>query len=101
MNQGPWADLENDLGALAREQGREVYMIAGPAGNKGTLKGVGRVVIPSSTWKVALIMPHDQGLADVNDYRDVEVIAVNMPNEPASATWTGTPTARRWMPSKH
>ena len=27
-------------------------------------------------------MPHDQGLADVHDYRDLEVIAVNMPNEP-------------------
>jgi hypothetical protein len=39
-------------------------------------------VIPTSTWKVAVIMPLDQGLADVHDYRDLEVIAVNMPNEP-------------------
>ena len=39
-------------------------------------------MIPTSTWKVAVIMPHDQGLADVHDYRDLEVIAVNMPNEP-------------------
>ncbi len=81
MNQGPWANLENDLGDLARVQGREVYIITGPAGNKGTLKDLGRVVIPTSTWKVAVIMPHDQGLADVHDYRDLEVIAVNMPNE--------------------
>jgi DNA/RNA endonuclease G (NUC1) len=82
MNQGPWANLENDLGDLARLQGREVYIITGPAGNKGTLKGLGRVVIPTSTWKVAVILPHDQGLADIHDYRDLEVIAVNMPNEP-------------------
>jgi DNA/RNA endonuclease G (NUC1) len=82
MNQGPWANLENDLGDLARLQGREVYIITGPAGNKGTLKDLGRVVIPTSTWKVAVIMPHDQGLANVHDYRDIEVIAVNMPNEP-------------------
>jgi DNA/RNA endonuclease G (NUC1) len=82
MNQGPWANLENDLGDLARLQGREVYIITGPAGNKGTLKDLGRVVIPTSTWKVAVIMPHDLGLADVHDYRDLEVIAVNMPNEP-------------------
>jgi len=82
MNQGPWANLENDLGDLARVQGREVYIITGPAGNKGTLKDLGRVVIPTSTWKVAVIMPHDLGLADVHDYRDLEVIAVNMPNEP-------------------
>ena len=64
MNQGPWANLENDLGDLARVQGREVYIITGPAGNKGTLKDLGRVVIPTSTWKVAVIMPHDQGLAE-------------------------------------
>ncbi|HEV7609680.1 MAG TPA: DNA/RNA non-specific endonuclease [Steroidobacteraceae bacterium] len=82
MNQGPWANLENDLGDLARVQGKEVYIITGPAGNKGTLKNLGRVVIPTSTWKVAVILPHDHGLADITDYRDLEVIAVNMPNEP-------------------
>jgi DNA/RNA endonuclease G (NUC1) len=82
MNQGPWAILENDLGDLAREQGREVYIITGPAGNKGTLKNEGKIVIPTSTWKVAVILPRDQGLANIADYRDLEVIAVNMPNEP-------------------
>ncbi|MEO8017532.1 MAG: DNA/RNA non-specific endonuclease [Pseudomonadota bacterium] len=81
MNQGPWANLENDLGDLARVQGKEVYIITGPAGNKGTLKNLGRVVIPTSTWKVAVILPHDHGLADIVDYRDLEVIAVNMPND--------------------
>ena len=81
MNQGPWANLENDLGDLARFQGREVYIITGPAGNRGTLKDLGRVVIPASTWKVAVILPHDHGLADIVDYRDLEVIAVNMPND--------------------
>ena len=30
-------------------------------------------------------MPRDQGLANVIDYRDLEVIAVNMPNSPACA----------------
>jgi DNA/RNA endonuclease G (NUC1) len=82
MNQGPWANLENDLGDLARVQGREVYIITGPAGDKGTLKNEGKIVIPTSTWKVAVVLPHDQGLADIVDYRDLEVIAVNMPNEP-------------------
>jgi DNA/RNA endonuclease G (NUC1) len=81
-NQGPWAALENDLGNRARSQDREVYVLAGAYGNKGTLKNEGKVVIPTHTWKVALIMPRDQGLADVRDYRDVEVIAVIMPNEP-------------------
>jgi DNA/RNA endonuclease G (NUC1) len=82
LNQGPWAALENFLGDLVRFQNREVYIIAGVAGNRGTIKDLGKIVIPTSTWKVAVILPHDHGLADIHDYRDLEVIAVNMPNEP-------------------
>ena len=82
LNQGPWAAFENFLGDQARLDGREVYILAGVAGNKGTLKDQGRVVIPASTWKVAVILPRDQGLTSIRDYRDLEVIAVNMPNEP-------------------
>ncbi|HEX6637624.1 MAG TPA: DNA/RNA non-specific endonuclease [Steroidobacteraceae bacterium] len=82
QNQGPWAQLENDLGNLARNDGREVYVLAGATGSNGTLKNEGKIVIPTHTWKVALIMPRDQGLADVRDYRDVQVIAVIMPNVP-------------------
>ena len=82
LNQGPWAQLENDLGDLVRTGGKEVYVIAGVAGNKGTLKNLGKIIIPAFTWKVALILPHDHGLADVHDYRDVEAIAVVMPNDP-------------------
>jgi DNA/RNA endonuclease G (NUC1) len=82
LNQGPWAALESFLGDLARFQDREVYIIAGVAGNKGTLKNEGKIVIPARTWKVAVILPRDHGLADVHDDRDLEVIAVNMPNDP-------------------
>jgi DNA/RNA endonuclease G (NUC1) len=82
LNQGPWAALENDLGDMARFGNKEVYVIAGVAGSKGTLKNLGKIVIPASTWKVAVVMPHDHGLADVVDYRDLEVIAVDMPNDP-------------------
>jgi DNA/RNA endonuclease G (NUC1) len=82
QNQGPWAALESDLGDLARVQDKEVYVIAGAFGNKGTLKNEGKIVIPTYTWKVALILPRDHGLADIRDYRDVETIAVLMPNEP-------------------
>jgi DNA/RNA endonuclease G (NUC1) len=80
LNQGPWANMENDLGNFARFQNKEVYIIAGPAGNKGTVKNEGKIVIPASVWKVAVIMPRDQGLANIHDYRDLEVIAVIMPN---------------------
>jgi DNA/RNA endonuclease G (NUC1)/chitodextrinase len=82
LNQGPWAILENFLGDMARLQNKEVYIIAGVAGNKGTVKGEGKIVIPAFTWKVAVIMPRDQGLANIHDYRDLDVIAVIMPNEP-------------------
>ncbi|MGK2935495.1 MAG: DNA/RNA non-specific endonuclease [Gemmatimonadaceae bacterium] len=80
-NQGPWAQMENYLGDLARFQNKEVYIIAGPAGNKGTIKNEGRIVIPTHTWKVAVIMPKDQGIEHVASHDDVEVIAVIMPNE--------------------
>lgn len=80
-NQGPWAALESYLGDLVRFQNREVYVIAGPAGNKGTIKDEGKMVIPTNTWKVAVVMPKDQGIEHVNSHDDVEVIAVIMPNE--------------------
>jgi DNA/RNA endonuclease G (NUC1) len=82
LNQGPWALLENALGDFATKDNKEVYIIAGVAGSKGTVKSEGKITIPASTWKVAVIMPRDKGLADVHDYRDIQVIAVNMPNEP-------------------
>ena len=82
LNQGPWADLEMHLGDFARLSNREVYIIAGVAGSKGTVKDQGAITIPASVWKVALILPRDSGLASVHSDADVEVIAVIMPNDP-------------------
>jgi DNA/RNA endonuclease G (NUC1) len=81
LNQGPWAVLESELGDLARFSNKEVYIVTGVAGNKGTIKNEGKIVIPESTWKVAVIMERNQGLADVVDYTSVQVIAVDMPNQ--------------------
>lgn len=80
-NQGPWAALENHLGDLARFSDREVYIIAGVAGRKGTVKNEGVIVIPSSVWKVALVLPRDAGITSVTSWQDVQVIAVIMPND--------------------
>ena len=80
-NQGPWAALENFLGDEARFQNREVYVIAGAAGSKGTVKGEGKITIPAYTWKVAVTMPRDQGLLQVDDLSDLTVLAVLMPND--------------------
>ena len=82
LNQGPWAIMENYLGDLARNQDKEVYIVAGVAGSKGSVKNEGKITIPQSVWKVAVIVPHDERLADIHDYRDLEVIAVIMPNDP-------------------
>lgn len=94
LNQGPWAQMENYLGNLATAQNKEVYIVAGVAGNIGTLKNEGKVVIPEKVWKVAVIMPRDKGLADVHDYRDLEVIAVIAPNVPGvrNVDWTAWKT---------
>ena len=83
LNQGPWAAMENYLGDLARFQNREVYIVAGVAGSKGTVKDEGKITIPASTWKIAVVLPRDSGLAAVHSPQDfVEVIAVIMPNDP-------------------
>lgn len=88
-NQGPWADLENHLGGLAQNGNREVYIVAGASGSQGTVKNEGLITIPAITWKVAVIMPRDQGLANVDSYDDIQVVAVIMPNRPgiAGADW--------------
>jgi DNA/RNA endonuclease G (NUC1) len=83
VNQGPWKILEDTLGNLARFDNKEVYIIDGVAGNKGTVKGEGKIVMPAYVWKVAVILPRNHRLSDVHDYTDIDdVIAVIMPNDP-------------------
>ncbi len=76
-NQGPWVELENYTRELVRS-GKEVYIIAGPAGKAGTI-GDGHVVVPESVWKIMLVLP-----AGKNDLQRIdanaEVIAVLLPN---------------------
>jgi DNA/RNA endonuclease G (NUC1) len=81
LNQGPWAIMENVLGDYARLQNKEVYIIAGVAGSKGTIKDQGTIVIPAQVWKVAVIMPRDHGLAQATSENSIEVIAAIMPND--------------------
>jgi DNA/RNA endonuclease G (NUC1) len=82
-NQGPWALLENYLGNLAQNQNKELYVIAGASVVKTpmtTVKNEGKIVIPDFVWKVAVIMPRNQGLANIDSRDDVEIVAVIMPN---------------------
>ncbi|MFM8566118.1 MAG: DNA/RNA non-specific endonuclease [Gemmatimonadota bacterium] len=80
-NQGPWAALETYLADLAAAGGKEVYIITGASGAKGTVKGEGRITIPSTVWKVALVVPRDTRLAGITSAADVQVVAVVMPND--------------------
>ena len=79
-NQGPWSKLETYLGNLADNDNKEVYVIAGVAGSRGTLKDQGRITIPEYVWKVAVIMPRDQGIENIDGLEDFEIVAVAMPN---------------------
>lgn len=79
-NAGPWLALEQYLGDLARNQNKEIFIFAGGAAYSGTLNNAGRVAIPTRTWKIAVIMDRNEGIANVASPADVEIIAVDMPN---------------------
>ena len=86
-NQGPWVQFENHLNDLARQQGKEIYVVAGGeySASPATLKNEGRVQVPEWTWKVAVVMDGGEGLDDVHGHGDVQVLAIRMPNDTASA----------------
>ena len=76
-NQGPWANLENYSRSLA-QSGSELYIIAGGAGQLGTLAS-GRLRIPARTWKIIVVLPEgDNDLARITTA--TRVIAVDLPN---------------------
>jgi DNA/RNA endonuclease G (NUC1)/PKD repeat protein len=80
LNQGPWNNFEQYLHDIAAAGAKELFIITGPAGNAGTLKNEGKIVMPTHTWKVAVIMDRDKGLSDVHSAANLEVLAVIMPN---------------------
>jgi DNA/RNA endonuclease G (NUC1) len=86
-NQGPWVQFENHLNDLARQQGKEIYVVAGGeyTASPATLKGEGRVQIPAWTWKVAVVVDGGEGLDDVHGTGDLQVLAIRMPNDTATA----------------
>jgi endonuclease G, mitochondrial len=81
-NRGPWEKLESYSRELVK-QGRELYIVAGSYGTKGTIGGTtGRtekIVVPESTWKVIVVMDRPgQSVKDIT--AKTRVIAVEMPN---------------------
>ncbi|HKO54505.1 MAG TPA: DNA/RNA non-specific endonuclease, partial [Thermoanaerobaculia bacterium] len=84
-NQGPWADMENYLRTLL--PANELYIVAGPAGVGGTGSSGfltsfanGHITVPSSTWKVVLVLPKQPGDDVARVTAATRTIAVNIPN---------------------
>ena len=91
LNQGVWAKFENALGDSAQIGGRAVYIITGPLYSRSHgltfLKNEGKVAVPDSTWKIALIGPRTSGnpftrgnVQSWDDLAGLTILAVNMPN---------------------
>jgi len=89
-NQGPWAAFEGYLRTLTDPGDTEIYIVAGPAGQGGLVNpdGVtvtttladGHVTVPASTWKVALVLPKQDGDDVARVTCSTRTIAVIMPN---------------------
>ncbi len=86
-NQGAWEDFESYCRTLA-QTGQEIYIISGVVGNIGTISQ-GRIVVPHSTWKVALVLPN--GTNDLQRIskatRTVGIVVPNFPPVNINATW--------------
>ncbi|MDQ3088125.1 MAG: DNA/RNA non-specific endonuclease, partial [Acidobacteriota bacterium] len=78
-NQGPWEEFESYCRSLAN-QGNELYIVSGGAGNAGRISQ-GRIVVPQVTWKVVIVLPNgDNDLQRIN--KGTRTIAIIVPNQP-------------------
>lgn len=86
-NTGPWEEFESYCRTLA-SQGNEIYIFTGPSGNIGTI-AQGRVVVPSVTWKVVVVLPNgSDDLSRVN--KGTRAFGIIVPNQPpldVNAPW--------------
>ncbi|CAN5828952.1 hypothetical protein BH11GEM1_BH11GEM1_08670 [soil metagenome] len=101
-NSGAWGDLENYLRTLATGT-TEIYIVAGPIFTKdrtgpgvdglGFMNSIGRIAVPDSMWKVAMVVPDARSASEITSPSDVTVIAVNMANAASSTgSWSGYTT---------
>jgi endonuclease G, mitochondrial len=77
-NRNTWGNLEDYCRELV-EQGKELYIVAGPAGSQGEpLEG--KVTVPQTTWKIVVVL--DNPGSGINGITaNTRVIAVNIPNQ--------------------
>jgi endonuclease G len=88
-NAGAWNQLELYARSLVTDQGKELYIIAGPQGIRGEGRNGfknkiagGKVTVPNKVWKVIMVLDantddNDIGRVDEN----TRLIAIIMPND--------------------
>ncbi|MEQ8380900.1 MAG: DNA/RNA non-specific endonuclease [Coleofasciculus sp. A1-SPW-01] len=75
-NREVWRELEEYSRELVY-QGKELYIIAGGVGSKGTLQG--KITVPQQTWKVIAVLDRPgQGVRGITS--NTRLIAVMIPN---------------------
>ena len=79
VNRGVWGDLEEYCRELV-QQGKELYIIAGPVGRKGSIGSKEKIAVPAMNWKVIAVLDR-QGLGMQGVNANSRTIAVMMPND--------------------
>jgi endonuclease G len=79
LNRGLWGDLEDYCRELV-QQGKELYIIAGPMGRKGSIGRKEKIAVPARNWKVIAVLDR-QGLGMQGITANTRTIAVMMPND--------------------
>jgi len=79
LNRGLWSDLEDYCRELV-QQGKELYIVAGPVGRKGSIGKKEKIAVPAKNWKVIVVLDR-QGLGMQGITTNTRTIAVMMPND--------------------
>jgi endonuclease G, mitochondrial len=79
LNRGVWGDLEDYCRELV-QQGKELYIVAGPVGSQGAIGKVEKITVPEKTWKVIAVLDR-QGLGLQGVTANTRAIAVMVPND--------------------
>ena len=79
LNRGVWGDLEEYCRELV-QQGKELYIIAGPVGRNGSIGRKEKIAVPAKNWKVIAVLDR-QGLGMQGVTARTRTIAVMMPND--------------------
>jgi endonuclease G len=85
-NQGPWADMENDLRTIVRG-GKQLYIISGGTFSASSNKVGSGVVVPDKTFKVVVVLDAGQ-TSPAAVTSTTRVIGVMMPNENSQISMT-------------